>query len=138
MSALPRALRIAMAITDVGFVAYWAVTALGLVPASFAYAGYDEPALVAWNWSFLPLDLAVSASGLAALALDRRGDPRAAPLALVSLVATSASGLLAIAFFALRRDFAPGWWAPNLALLLYPVPFIRSLVSRAGSAPTTR
>ncbi len=43
------------------------------------------------------------------------------PWALLSLAFTSASGLQAIAFWAIRGDFDLAWWLPNLFLLLYPV-----------------
>jgi hypothetical protein len=45
-------------------------------------------------------------------------------LLVVSLVATSISGLQALSFWALRGDFDLGWWLPNLFLFLWPLPFI--------------
>jgi hypothetical protein len=117
-----------MALTDVGFLAYWLVTALQLLPAAWLFKDHDHPILQAWNWSFLPLDLGISATGLGALWLVKRGDGRGLPLALVSLTFTVCSGLLAVAFWTLRRDFDPGWWAPNLFLLLYPLPFLPRLL----------
>lgn len=49
---------------------------------------------------------------------------------LISLVLTSTAGLQAIAFWALRGDFALEWWAPNLFLLLFPLPAITVPVRR--------
>lgn len=118
-----RALRPFFLVVDVGFLLYWIVTALGLLPKALLFRDYGEPLVTAWNWSFLPLDLAISATGLTSLTLMRRRDPRAAPLALGSLVLTSASGLMALAFWTARCDFAFAWWAPNAFLLLYPVAF---------------
>lgn len=109
---------------DVGFLLYWLITLANILPAEWLYAHHDDPVMVAWNWSFMPLDLLISASGLGAVFAARRGDPRWSLLALLSLAATSASGLNAIAFWALRRDFDFGWWAPNLVLLVGPWFFV--------------
>jgi hypothetical protein len=118
---LPAMVRLVMVVVDVGFLAYWAVTGLHLVPPDWLYRDAADPVLVAWNLSFLPLDLLVSATGLTALRLSGRGDPRARVLAAGSLSLTAASGLMAVAFWALRGDFEPGWGAPNLALLVAPL-----------------
>ncbi|MFT3928562.1 MAG: DUF5360 family protein [Myxococcales bacterium] len=120
---LSRPLRFFMLGVDLGFIVYWVITLTHVLPAEWLYAHHDDPVMVAWNWSFLPLDLFVSATGLSAVAAARRGDARWVLLAMLSLAATSASGMNAIAFWALRGDFDLGWWAPNLALLLGPLPF---------------
>lgn len=127
---LPRNLRFAFLGVDLGFIAYWLVTALHLLPPEYLYQDYTNPILVAWNWSFAPLDLLVSATGLTSLWLHRRNDARAIALAIISLSLTSASGLQAIAFWTLRGDFDPMWWIPNLFLLLYPAFFLPGLVQR--------
>ena len=120
-----------MLLTDVGFVAYWAITALHLLPAAWLFKGYEQPLLQSWNWSFLPLDLLVSATGLGALWRRRRFPQQARGLTLISLSLTSASGLMAISFWCIERDFEPAWWLPNLFLLLYPLPFLRALLATA-------
>ena len=125
-----RALRGLMLVTDLGFIAYWAVTGLHAVPEAYLFKDYQDPLIVAWNWSFLPLDLTISASGLLSLWLQRRGDRRWPALTLVSLTLTSCSGLMALAFWALRRDFDVTWWLPNAFLLVYPL-FFAGRVMRA-------
>ncbi|MBB4945090.1 hypothetical protein F4556_000625 [Kitasatospora gansuensis] len=140
MNADGRILRLtkaSMAVTDIGFLLYWAVTLLALVPARYAYKDYENPVLSAWNYSFVLLDVAASLTGLAALRLSRRGGQAAAlPLMLVSLALTSTAGLQAIAFWALRNDFSLTWWLPNLFLLLFPLPgavlIIRQLTAGHG------
>lgn len=122
-----RPLRLFLLCVDLGFLVYWITSASHLLPAEWLYAHHDDPVMVDWNWSFLPLDAFVSATGLGALLLAQRREPRWPLLALVSLGFTSASGLNAIAFWALRGDFDISWWTPNLVLFLGPWPFIRSL-----------
>ena len=124
-----RSLRVFVLLTDVGFIAYWLATLLHLVPPSYLFKDYAEPLVVAWNWSFFPLDLAVSATGLASLWLQRRGDPRWPAWTLVSLTLTSCSGLMAIAFWGMRGDFELSWWLPNGFLLLYPLFFFRRVMA---------
>jgi hypothetical protein len=71
----------------------------------------------AWNWSFLPLDLAASLTGLWSLERLRAGDVAATAVVGASLALTAAAGGMAISFWALRGWFDPVWWVPNLALL---------------------
>ena len=130
---LPRGLRAFMIATDLGFIVYWFTTGLHALPDAWLYADHANPVLVAWNASFLPIDLVVSASGLAALVLARRGAVHARGLAVVSLTLTAASGLMAVSFWTLRGDFDPTWWIPNLILLLYPLFFIPKLVAPRAS-----
>jgi hypothetical protein len=119
-----RTLPALLLLTDLGFLAYWFLTLGKVLPESWMFHGHDDPIVAAWNMSFLPLDLAVSASGLGALAIRTKCPEASRMLLTISLVATSISGLQAITFWSLRRDFDPAWWAPNLFLLLWPLPFL--------------
>jgi hypothetical protein len=117
--------------TDLGFVAYWTAIALDLVPPELAYSDYRAPIVVAWNWSFLPLDLLVSATGMLGL-WGLRGRPALGHVVvLISLALTHASGLFALSYWVIRGEFSPQWWAPNLLLLLYPLPAIAWLLTNA-------
>ncbi len=123
--------------TDIGFVAYWVVTALHLIPPELLFQNYADPVLTAWNLSFLPLDLAISTTGFAALLANQKRLEVWRALALVSLTLTFASGLNAIAFWAIRTDFDPVWWVPNLYLMIYPLFFLpRLLTPRVTAQPT--
>ncbi len=129
---MPRGLPTALAITDALMLLYWAVTALaaaGLValPPDALYKGYDQPLMVAWNWSFMPLDVAFSLTGLAAVRAARAGRAWQG-LAIVSLTLTMCAGGMAIGFWTLTGDFDPGWWIPNLILLLGPLVWLPRLV----------
>lgn len=135
---MPRALRLALSITDIAFLAYWALAALkaaGLleIPADWLYADADQPRVVAWNWSFFPLDVAFSVTGLLALRRAARGEPWRA-LSLVSLALTMVAGGMAVGYWTLLGEFNPAWFLPNLALVLWPLPFLPGLLRalRAG------
>lgn len=131
----PLALRVLLLLTDLGFLAYWALTLGHFLPPSWLYSDYREPVTVAWNQSFLPLDLLVSASGLSSVALERRCPSSARTLLLVSLVGTSISGLQALSFWAFRHELDPAWWAANGFLLLWPLPFLARMIWSAPSEP---
>ncbi|MEV0230120.1 DUF5360 family protein [Nonomuraea sp. NPDC050786] len=122
-----------MLVTDLGFVAYFTITGLGLIPPEWAFADYANPLMADWNWSFLWIDLLASATGLASLWVFRSDQ-----LMLVSLVLTMASGLMAIAFWTLRGDFSLVWWVPNLYLMLFPVPAIIRLTCQGRSPRSGR
>lgn len=126
-----------MLVTDVGFIVYFSVTGLALIPAEWVFADYANPLMVSWNWSFLWIDLLASATGLSSLWLLHRHSASGPPLMLISLVLTMASGLMAIAFWTLRGDFSLAWWLPNLYLLLFPLPAIVRL-TRAGRSASTQ
>ena len=62
---MPSALAIALATTDVAFLLYWTLAALSQagpiqIPPDWMYASYEQVDVIAWHWSFLPMDLAFS------------------------------------------------------------------------------
>ena len=116
-------------LTDIGFLLYWFASAFSLFPAEWLYKDHSNPILLAWNWSFAPIDLAASASGLLALWLARTGRATWSQWSVVSLSLTLCAGLMAIAFWSIRRDFDPGWWLPNLYLVVWPAWGLCSLLS---------
>lgn len=121
-------------LVDISFLAYWLLAWFHLFPRDYLFKDYDNPILDAWNFSFLPLDLIVSATGLGSIWCHRTGRALWQPLALVSLTLTFCSGLQAIAFFGLRKDFDPIWWGPNLFLMLYPLFFLAPVLRGAAHA----
>ena len=134
---MSRALAAAMLTTDLLFLAYWGASiaaALGLfaLPAELMYAHYDDPRVAAWNWSFLLPDVAFSATGLAAVAAARRGAPVWRPLAILSLAFTIMAGGMAVGYWTLLLEFDPGWFLPNLALMIWPLAFLPRLIRDAG------
>ncbi|WP_304172242.1 DUF5360 family protein [Phenylobacterium aquaticum] len=135
-----RSLSLSLAITDTLFIAYWTAAMLAQVgmihlPPSWMYAGYGEPRVTAWNWSFFPVDLAFSGVGLFAVRAARRGDALWRPLALISLILTQVAGLMAVGYWALLGEFDPSWFLPNLALVLWPMIFLPRLICDLAIRP---
>lgn len=143
MSVEPMSRRLATAllVTDLAFLAYWSALALQFVgvadvPAAMMYADHLEPRVVAWNWSFLPLDVAFSLTGLAAVSASRRGFASWRTLAIVSLTLTAMAGGMAVSYWTLLAEFNPAWFLPNLAILLWPFAFLPDLVRQPGLPPS--
>ncbi len=59
-------------VTDIAFILYWLITLLHLLPEEYLYKDYNNPILVAWNFSFLPIDLLVSFTGFTSLFLYQK------------------------------------------------------------------
>lgn len=131
---MPRSLAIAITVTDVAFILYWTLAALGQlgflhVPPEWMYANYAQPDVIAWNWSFLPMDLAFSAFGLKAVAAARCEHPAWRPYAIVSLTLTMAAGGMAVSYWTILREFDPSWFLANATLVIWPLFFMRGLMS---------
>ncbi|MGG4496398.1 YvaD family protein [Brevibacillus reuszeri] len=120
-------------LTDVGFIIYWLVTFLEVLPKEYMYQDYTNANLVAWNLSFFPLDIFISITGFASLHAYHKGKKNWQQLALLSLVLTFCSGLQAIAFWAFKADFDWGWWIPNLYLLIYPLFFLPRFIGESNA-----
>jgi hypothetical protein len=130
--SVPRGLAFAMATTDGAFLIYWAASTayvLGIadIPPAYLFSGYHDPRVFAWNWSFLPLDVAFSVIGFAAIGAARRGSPWLG-LAIVSLVMSSIAGGMAISYWTILGEFDPGWYLPNLLLFLWPLFYLPGLL----------
>lgn len=121
-------LRIFFLVTDIGFIIYWFITLFHLIPQDLLFKDYTNPILVSWNWSFFPLDMAISLTGIFSLYLYRRKSTLWKKFSLISLVLTFCSGLQAISFWLIRHDFDLLWWSFNLYLIIYPIFFVKSLM----------
>ena len=131
---MSRALMLSISLTDGLLMTYWLIAglaALGVLnlPPDLMYGDYNNPRVVAWNWSFFPLDLLFSVFGVLAVSASRRGDPIWRPYALISLVLTMTAGGMAVAYWTILGEFDPAWFIPNLLLLVWPLFFIRQLMT---------
>lgn len=116
-------------ITDIGFILYWSVTAFHLFPPKLLFNNYNDPQLVAWNWSFMPMDIIASILGLCALFFSKQKE-LAKHLTIMSMSITFCAGLMAISFWFIVSDFELMWWAPNLYLLLWPLILLPKLIMK--------
>ena len=135
-----RPLRYALTITDGLFLLYWTLAVLSelsllQVSPELMYADYRDPRVVAWNWSFFPLDLVFSITGLAAVRASARGNAIWKPLALVSLTLTMTAGGMAISYWIILGEYDPFWFVPNLVLVLWPLVFIPELKGWSSEQP---
>ena len=138
---MKRSLTVALTVTDIAFILYWAVAGLALtnvveLPSEWMYANYDQPDVIAWNWSFFPMDIAFSYFGLKAVGAARRGDAVWRSYAIVSLTLTMAAGGMAVSYWTLLKEFDPAWFLPNLALVVWPLFFMRDLLTREVAVPS--
>jgi hypothetical protein len=98
---------------DFGFIIYWTLIGLNMIPQELALQDYTNPIVKAWNWSFFPLDIAASITGF--FGLRKAGNYS---LLLISLTLTMIAGGMAIAFWTIQEFFDPTWWIPNLLLFV--------------------
>lgn len=125
---------ILMFAVDLALILYWVATAAHLIPTELAFKDYQEPVIVAWNWSFSPLDVSASIIGIIAVLRLRTG--KYSPVLLsVSLALTFCAGLMAISFWTLYRDFDLIWWIPNILLMIIPIAcaFLLYPISRSAN-----
>ncbi|TGL61602.1 DUF5360 family protein [Leptospira sarikeiensis] len=123
-----KGLNLLFLITDIGFILYWSITLLHVIPSEYLFKDYENPILQAWNWSFLPLDLFISFTGFYSLFLSKQGNIHWKQFTILSLALTFASGLQAISFWTISFDYNLSWWIPNLYLLIYPLYYIPKLI----------
>ena len=62
----------------------------------------------------------------------RRGFAAWRPLALMSLTLNTAAGMMADSYWSLMGQSDPAWFLPNLALVVWPIPFLARLVTSAA------
>ena len=126
-------LKWALTATDIAFLIYWSVAlleCLGLIsiPNAWLYAQAHDPRVVAWNWSFFPLDIAFSITGLWAVRAARRQDPIWRPMALISLILTIVAGGMACGYWLLLGEVDALWFSMNAILVVWPLLFLPGLV----------
>lgn len=103
---------------DLGFILYWTLIVINVLPAEAMFAGYEKPEVQAWNWSFFPLDILASLTGIAGNSLKRLNKK---VMLTISLALTSVAGGMAIGYWTFLGDFNFWWWLPNLVLLFFPI-----------------
>ncbi|MCX7749323.1 MAG: YvaD family protein [Clostridia bacterium] len=125
-----KSLKIFFMITDLGFILYWAISILEILPESYLFKDYYNPIVMAWNWSFFPLDMLISLTGLMSLYLYKRNHPLWSKLAGLSLVFTFCSGFMAISFWIFKWEFDLVFWILNIYLMIYPLFFLKGFLKK--------
>ena len=115
-------LKIATMFTELSMLIYWILAAalsLGLVSInpSLMYSDYQNPLVIAWNWSFFPIDVAFAVIGLTARFSVKDGSLRF-KLEVIAGVLMLCAGLMAISYWTITGDFDPTWWGMNLWLII--------------------
>jgi len=108
--------------TEIGMLAYWLLAAalvlnLVAIDPSLMYSDYQDPQVVAWNWSFLPVDVAFALTGLAAR-FGSLPPPLRFRLAIMSAVLMLCAGLMAVSYWTIRGEFSLTWWGVNIWLIV--------------------
>jgi len=114
-------LRLLKSMTEIAMIGYWLLAgahALGLISIDPAlmYSDYENPLVVAWNWSFFPIDIAFAITGLTAKFGPVSGRLKF-KLETVAAVLMLCAGLMAVSFWTITGDFSPSWWAMNVWLI---------------------
>ena len=81
------------------------------------YSDYENPLVIAWNWSFFPIDIAFALIGLSAR-FARVSGALKFKLEIIAAVLMLCAGLMAISFWIVTADFEPMWWGMNIWLVL--------------------
>lgn len=108
--------------TELGMLAYWVlagalVAGLVRIDPSLMYSNYENPLVVAWNWSFFPIDVAFAMIGLTARFGSTSGLLRFKLEATASVLMLCA-GLMAVSYWTMTGEFSPLWWGMNLWLVV--------------------
>ena len=115
-------LRFLTTATEIAMLLYWVLAgalALDLVSIdpSLMYSNYQEPLVLAWNWSFFPIDVAFAITGLVARFRVKQGQFRF-KLEVIAAVLMFCAGLMAISFWTITGDFDLTWWSMNIWLVV--------------------
>ncbi|GAB18877.1 hypothetical protein GOEFS_069_00030 [Gordonia effusa NBRC 100432] len=120
--------KVVLLVVDTALVLYWVAVSVDVIPKDAAFRDYSNPIVQAWNWSFLPLDIAATAVGFLGVYLMRIGNVHGRLVLACGLTLTFCAGFMAIAFWAFRGDFSTLWWASNVLLMVVPVVVFSALV----------
>jgi hypothetical protein len=109
-------------LTEIGMLAYWILATalvwnLVSIDPSLMYSDYKNPLVVAWNWSFFPIDVAFAVIGLTARFGSITGLLKF-KLETIAAVLMLCAGLMAISYWTITGEFSLTWWAVNIWLII--------------------
>lgn len=131
-------LKFATTTTEILMVVYWIfATALVLgvisIDPNLMYSDYNNPLIVAWNWSFFPIDIAFAVIGLTAK-FGRFSAGRRLKLETIAATLMMCAGLMAVSFWIITGDFSLEWWAVNVWLIVLGI--LNLLQSNSDTIPS--
>ena len=114
-------MRALLTATEIGILLYWVFASLFVldvvsIDPQWMYSNYEDPMVVAWNWSFLPLDLLFALAGLVSRFAPMTAKANGV-LSVFSLSLMFCAGLMAVSFWLIQEFYDPFWWAMNLWLV---------------------
>ena len=114
-----------LVVTEIAMLLYWvliSLVSLGVfsIPPEWMYSDHTNPLVVAWNWSFLPIDVLFSVTGLLAI-YGKFSVKKKQSLMIISLTLMFCAGIMAISFWAIRGEFDLFWWGMNIWLMILPL-----------------
>lgn len=109
-------------LTEIGMLAYWILATalvwnLVSIDPSLMYSNYQNPLVVAWNWSFFPIDVAFAVMGLTARFGSITGLLKF-KLETIAAVLMLCAGLMAISYWTITGEFSLTWWGVNIWLII--------------------
>ena len=124
----PHKSEIFLTITEIGMLGYWVFATLVVlnvirVDPALMYSDYQNPVIVAWNWSFFPIDILFAILGLTGRFAPLT-PPKKTMISTIALTLMFCAGLMAISFWAIRGTFDPFWWGINIWLMILPIWFL--------------
>lgn len=108
--------------TEIAMLLYWLLAgALALelitIDPSLMYSDYQNPMVIAWNWSFFPIDVAFATIGLTARFCSMSGQLKF-KLEVTSAVLMLCAGVMAVSYWTITGDFDVTWWSMNVWLIV--------------------
>ncbi|MBD1556360.1 YvaD family protein [Vibrio sp. S9_S30] len=110
-----------LTITELGMAAYWILAILDTtntisIPPEYMYSDHKNKIVVAWNWSFFPMDIMFVVLGLVSR-FSGISQVNKNFLSIFSLSLMFCAGIMAISYWTIMREFDVFWWGVNLWLL---------------------
>lgn len=115
-------LKTATTITEIAMLIYWILAGalsanLISIDPSLMYSDYENPLVVAWNWSFFPIDFAFAIIGLMAR-FGVQAEQLRFKLKVIAGVLMLCAGLMAVSYWTITGNFDPTWWGMNIWLII--------------------
>ena len=128
-----------LTITEVGMLLYWVFATLVFfklisVDPALMYSDYQNEIIVAWNWSFFPIDVLFAILGLLSRYVFKATQTKQVA-SIVSLSLMFCAGLMAISFWIFNQSFDLFWWAINIWLMVLSSIFLINYFTADAEVP---